>query len=126
MTISHNVLALGALALTLSMTSCKDDDGGSGSVSKQKAQTLLNSFNTSTKTDLQNLSSTSGIETVQSFFDLTEIDDPFGRVSTDKKGVRKFLQEKSLRFKSIFAKSSTAGKTSADEPFDFNGNKGVY
>ena len=126
MNISQKALAVGARAFAIGMTSCKDDGGESSSVSKQDAKNLLNSFNTSTKTDLQEFSESNGIEAIQQFFDLTSVSDPFERVGTDKKGVRKLLQEKGRKFKSVFTPSTSKGRSAEDEHFDFNAHKGVY
>jgi hypothetical protein len=126
MSISKKLLTVGALALSLSMYSCKDDENSS-SISKADAQRILGDFNTSTQSDLQDFSSTDGLEAIQTFFDLTSIDDPFGaRVATDRKGLRKFFQDKGERFKSVFAPVSTKGRVAQDGGFDFEANKGVY
>lgn len=126
MNISQKLLAVGGLALTIGMTSCKDDENGSGGVSKQNAVAIIAQFNSSTKADLQDLSSSNGVEAIQDFFDMTSINDPFSRVATDKKGIRKFFYERGRKFKSVFTSSSTKGRVSEDGHFDFDANKGVY
>jgi hypothetical protein len=123
---SQKLLTVGMLALTVGMTSCKDDDNGSSGLGKQDAKIVLEEFNTTTKADLQDLSSANGVEAIQDLFDLTSVDDPFARVATDKKGVRKFFYDRGRKFKSIFTTASSKGRVSADEHFDFDANKGVY
>ena len=126
MTLNIKQLSVGVLVLGFALTACNDDNEKSNSVSKKDAKSVITNFNTSTKSDLQNLANTEGLETIQQFFDLVSEDDPFGRIGTERKSVRKFFQEKGQSFRRVFLPTSANGRANAYEPFDFEGNKGVY
>jgi hypothetical protein len=108
------------------MSSCKDDENGSSGLSKQNAEAILTEFNATTKADLQEFSNANGIQAIQDFFDMTSINDPFSRMATDKKGIRKFFFERGRKFKSVFVPASTKGRVSEEGSFDFEAHKGVY
>jgi hypothetical protein len=126
MIITKRLLSLAALAAVIGFTSCDNDDDQKDStqLSKTEAKAKISSFNSSAKTDLQNLSDAEGLKAIGDLFELTDTDDPFGRVGADRKKLRHFFQQKSKSLKSIFSKN-TAGRT-AEESFNFEGNLGIY
>ncbi len=131
MKITNRLLAAGALAFAITLTSCNDDDDkkGSGQLSKNDAKGEIAKFNTDAKQDLQGFADADGLKAIQDFFDLTSIDDPLdgGRVASDKKKVRAFLRDRGREFRSVFVPaSSTKGKINSAEPFDFEAHTGVY
>lgn len=128
MQIKNSLLGAGALALALTFTSCNNDDEKSSQLSKQDAKAKLATFNSDASQDLQDLADADGVKAMQDFFDLTAIDEPLdGRLASDKKRLRAFLHDKGLEFKSVFVPAGTIkGRTEAEEPFDFDGNKGIY
>jgi hypothetical protein len=128
MTLNQKFLSLAALSLIIGLSSCNDDDTKGSQVSKDEAKTTIAQFNTDAVDDLQSLSNSSGLEAIKDLADLTETDDPFGRMGgTDKKKIKHFFQKKGRDFKTIFAANkAVAGRTAEDDPFDFEAKLGVY
>ncbi|MCD9019959.1 hypothetical protein [Parachryseolinea silvisoli] len=124
----QKLLSVFALVGILGLASCgSDDDGGSGSqVSKDEAKNKIASFNSTATADLQDLQDIEGLKATQDFFDLANADDPFGRVAADHKKLRSFFREKGKDFRRVFTKGSAAGRTAADEPFNYGANLGKY
>lgn len=118
-------LSVFSLALLMALTACNNDDEDNGQLSKSEAQGKISSFNSSATADLQALSDTEGLEAVKEFFALVDQDDPFGKIGTDQKKIKSFLQTKGREFRSVFAPASISGRTNG-EGFDFDANKGVY
>lgn len=125
---NKRLLSVFALAGILGLASCSsDDDGGKGNVvSKDEAKTKIASFNSTAKADLQDLQDIEGLKAAQDFFDLANADDPFGRVPADHKKLRAFFREKGKDFRSVFTKGTAAGRTSAEEAFNYEANLGKY
>lgn len=126
MIITKRLLSLAALAAIIGFTSCDNDDDQKDSTQllKTEAKAKISSFNSSAKTDLQNLSGAEGLKAIGDLFELVDTDDPFGRTSADRKKLHHFFQKKSKDLKDIFSKN-IAGRT-AEEPFNFEGNLGIY
>lgn len=115
------------MALLTGLVSCDDNENDASGMSKSEAKAAIASFNSAAKTDLQALADTKGLDAANDFFDLTSVDDPFGRTSADKQKLREFLRKKGQDFRSIFETSSSkTGRKASSESFDFEGNKGVY
>ncbi len=126
MTINQKLFSVAALSVVIGLSSCNDDEK-SAEVSKDEAKNTITQFNSSAVADLQDLSNADGMQAVQDLFDLTETDDPFGRIGTDKKKIRHFFQKKGNDFKTIFtATNAINGRTATHEPFNFEANLGVY
>lgn len=125
---NKKILSVFALAGILGLASCSsDDDGGKSSlVPKDEAKSKITSFNATAKADLQDLQDVEGLKAAQDFFDLANADDPFGRVPADHKKLRAFFREKGKDFRSVFTNANVAGRTAADEPFNYEGNLGEY
>lgn len=131
MKITSNLLGAGALSMLLCLSACDNDDNSKPSsgnqLSKADAKAALSNFNSQASTDLQDLGEAEGLLAVRDFFTLVDQDDPFGRIGTDQKGVRAFFRTKGQEFRSVFSPvTSSKGRTSAEESFDFDAKKGVY
>ncbi len=127
MKINHKLLSVGALSLLLGFTACdKDDDKPSGQLSKTEAKSEISAFNSKAKSDLQDLADADGMQAVKDFFALVNEDDPFGRIGTEKGKLRAFLREKGREFRSVFAPTSITKGRTAEGPFDFDANTGIY
>ncbi|HYC84063.1 MAG TPA: hypothetical protein VEB86_02530, partial [Chryseosolibacter sp.] len=120
----QKLLLIPALALLLCLSSCNDDE--SSGLSKTDAKAEIAEFNATATQDLQALADADGVQALASLSDLTTVDDPFGRSTTDQKKVRAFLHKKGAQFRSIFRQSTTSGRIRGSEPFDYDGNKGIY
>ncbi|HOX82967.1 MAG TPA: hypothetical protein PLJ60_06870 [Chryseolinea sp.] len=120
--------SVAALSLLISLTSCNDDDKNANQLSKDEAKNSITQFNADAVDDLQGLTDATGLQAVRDLIDLTETDDPFGRMGgTDKKRIKNFFQKKGRDFKTIFAANkAVGGRTANDEAFDFQANQGVY
>jgi len=127
MALNQNILSVVALVALIGMSSCKDDEK-TNQYSKTEANVIIDDFNSSAVSDLQELSDVDGVQAIQDLFDLVEADDPFsGRVGTEKKEIRDFFKKKGKEFKSIFVPAKAInGRAASEEPFDFEGNLGVY
>lgn len=127
MTLYQKLFSVVALVALVALSSCKDDEKGTNQVSKSEAKSTLSQFNNTAVDELQDITDATGLQAVQDLFDLTQTDDPFGRVGSDKKKIRAFFQQKGREFKSIFVqKKALGGRVASDEPFDFEANQGVY
>ena len=128
MTINPKLVSVAALSILIGISSCNDDDKNANQLSKDEAKSTITQFNTTAVNDLQSLTDATGIQAVKNLVDLTETDDPFGRMGgTDKKKIKLFFQKKGRDFKTIFAANkAVAGRTANDEAFDFEANMGVY
>lgn len=122
---TQKLLSLGALALILGISACNNDDE-SGLASKKEAKANIAEFNASGSAQLQELANAEGLAGAKDFFNLTEADDPFGRMATDKRKLKDFLHQKGRSFRSVFESKNTAGRTQNNEPFNYEGHKGVY
>jgi hypothetical protein len=125
MTLTQKTLSIFSFSLLVALSACNNDDDHVSQPSKDDAKTEISKFNTDAKTDLQDLSGAEGFKAVKDFFDLTSSDDPFGRAA--EQNSKHFFRDKGKEFRSVFltAKAAT-GRTQGDEPFDFDGNTGVY
>jgi hypothetical protein len=121
----QKLLLIPVFALIAGLSGCDNEDGPS-SLSKTDAKAKISEFNATATQDLQALADAEGVKALASLSDLTTFDDPFGRARTDQKKLRAFLRKKGSQFKSIFSENTTSGRVKGSEPFDFNGNKGVY
>jgi hypothetical protein len=127
MKINQKVLSVFAFVLVLTLNACNKDDEDNGALTKTEAQRKLSGFNTSAKSDLQDLSNTEGLQAVKDFFSLVDQDDPFGRIAGDKKKLKAFLKKKGNNFKNIFAPASIRnGRVNGETSFDFAANTGIY
>jgi hypothetical protein len=110
------------------LASCNKDEGNGNQLSKTEAQAKLSALNAGTTDDLEDLANADGFAALRSLFDLTELDDPFtGRASNDKQKIRNYFRKKGNELRTIFIKKTNeSGRINSDEPFDFNGHKGVY
>jgi hypothetical protein len=125
MIITKKLLALAVLVVLIGISSCNDDDGPN-QLTKDEAKAKIASFNSTASGDISGVADADGVKAVQDFFNLVDTDDPFGRIGTDKKKVRAFFHDKGQEFKSIFVTKASGGRTASDEPFDFEGNSGIY
>jgi len=121
------LLSLASLALIFGLASCDKDDGPAR-LNKEDAQQEIAQFNSTATQDLQDLAGSDGLAAIKDLSSLTDTDDPFGRVAQpDHSKVRHFLRQRGQQFRSIFAsKKSSNGRTTAEEPFNYDGKKGVY
>jgi hypothetical protein len=120
----QKLMFIAAIAATLFLSSCDKDDE-SGQLSKTDAKAEIAEFNSSATTDLQALADADGLNALSDLSLLVDTDDPFGRVTTDRKKLRTFLRQKGHQFRSIFEQND-AGRVKGSEPFDYNLHKGVY
>ena len=119
-------LSIGSLSVFLLLASCGKDDENPNSLSPTEAKTTLSTFNTSAKSDLQALANAEGVKAMQDFFDLTSLDDPFGRMQADKKGIKQFLRARGKRFDAVFNPGAVNGRTERSTPFNYDQKKGIY
>lgn len=126
MKFNQKLFTIFSIASLLAFSACNNDDEDNGQLSKSEAQGKISSFNSSATADLQSLSDAEGLAAVKEFFALVDQDDPFGKIGTDQKKIRTFLRNKGREFRTVFAPASISGRTNGEEPFDFDGNKGVY
>jgi hypothetical protein len=117
---------LSVLTLSAFLSGCDKDDDGAGKLSKTDAKAEISEFNSTATLDLQQFSDAEGLNAIADLSDLTALDDPFGRASTDQKKLKSFFHKKGAQFRSIFQKKSDSGRIKGSEPFDFNANKGIY
>jgi hypothetical protein len=125
----QKLLSITALAVILSLSACdKDEEKNSSEFSKVDAQSKITAFNASATQDLQDLATADGLEAIVDLTSLIDSDDPFGgRLSTDKKRLKKFFRKKGHSFRTIIAKKyAKNGRTNGEEPFDFNNNTGLF
>lgn len=126
MTTTKKLFSFFALAVLIGLASCNDNDGPN-QLSKDDAKGEIAEFNNTASGDISDFADADGVQAIKDFFNLVDTDDPFnGRTGTDRKKVRAFFHKKGHEFKSIFIKNGINGRTSSDEPFDFDSNAGVY
>jgi hypothetical protein len=123
-------LSFPSLCLLIGLSSCDPDDNGN-QLAKDDAKAAIEDFNATTVSDLQELSGSTGVIALQDLTDLTSLDDPFGRIGTEKKDIKAFFQKKGKEFRSIFVpgKAIDGGRVQADtlnDPFDYQANLGIY
>lgn len=123
-------IPLSCLIIGLAFTSC-DKHEDTSQLSKDDAKAAIDDFSATTVNDLQELSGSAGVQAIQDLSSLTTLDDPFGRIGTEKKDIKAFFQKKGKEFKSIFVpgKAIHGGRAQADTlntPFDYQANLGVY
>jgi hypothetical protein len=109
------------------LASCGSDDVRT--LNPTETKQAFQNANAKLATDLSNLNSSSGYSAMNSLSVLTSTSNPFGRIKTTKSRgeVRDHLKAgiHSFRLK-LLATSSTSGRVSETEPFDYNSKKGVY
>ncbi len=123
MSITQKLLSAAALVVLIGISACNDDEG-TGQLSKEDAKARLDEFNAGASGDLQGFADADGVQAIKDFFDLTQTDDPFGRMSVDKGKFRAFFSEKGRAFKSIFVKGPAFGRTKG--AISFEEHAGVY
>lgn len=113
--------------LTLFVLSGCNEDSPKSQLSKANAKLAIDEFNASAVNDLQQFTDAAGTQAIGDMFGLVDLDDPFGRIGTDRNELKSFFKGKGKAFKSIFVPSKAInGRASAEEPFEFNAKKGIY
>lgn len=106
---------------------CGDDDEQSTAVLKPgEAKVSMDKMSTDMTGDIVGITQAEGVEAIGDLFSLTELSDPFSGRIEDGKAARVWLKNHASEFKSIFISEKVGFARTAEEGFDFNGNKGVY
>lgn len=107
------------------LMSCTND--GPESMSASEAKSAFSAVNTNLSASLDELSDNTGFEALNSFTGITNSTSPFGKIAPRKpKEVRKQLAMTLAAIRSRLVSSSSTGKITGDEPFNYNAKKGVY
>jgi hypothetical protein len=120
------ILSLFLLTVLLVVSSCGDDEAGKAS--KEEVKAAFEAANDQISSDLNTFSNSSGYGAMNQLSGLTDESNPFGRKSSRKREqVIENLKAGVYAIRGILTNSTAANaRTSSDEPFNYNENKGVY
>lgn len=121
------ILSLFLVTFLLGVTSCGDDEAGRAS--KEEVKAAFESANDQISNDLNAFTTSSGYVAMNQLSVLTDESNPFGRKSSDKREqVIENFKAGVYAIRGILKNSTTRAnaRVNSDEPFDYNGNKGVY
>lgn len=106
--------------------SCSSDEQTVTPISAQEANTHIATFNDKASSDVQELIHSTGLNGLNDLFELTNVDDPFGRRGFAQQPVQAWFRTKAHAFREIFVSSHFKDGRNQSEPFNFLQRKGVY
>lgn len=119
------ILSILSLAVLLGMSACGDDEVAKAG--KDEVRAAFQTANTQITNDLNDVNSTSGYVAMNQLSVLTNQSSPFGRKSSKKREqVIDNFKSGIYAIRGILKNSTSTARVQSDEPFDYNGKKGVY